>query len=105
MHTFFIVILDPKRSTLFAYTTLFRSSGSVQKLSLIPNDAGITNGSTTRLSDLLGTTTNKTDRRVVEPLVIPARSEEHTSELQPQGQLLGRRLLDKKNFTDAGSRQ
>src|SRR6266576_4440939 len=67
---FFLMILRPPRSTLFPYTTLFRS--------LV--DA---NRSTVRRRPGL-------NRRIHE------RSEEHTSELQSRRELVCRLLLEKK---------
>src|SRR6476660_10302945 len=68
---FFLMIRRPPRSTLFPYTTLFRSAGSS---SMWPRAAGPrrTPGSATR------------------------RSEEHTSELQSPDHLVCRLLLEKK---------
>src|SRR6266702_7493468 len=65
---FFLMIRRPPRSTLFPYTTLFRSAGR-----------GPRRGHAGR------------DRRVP-----PHRSEEHTSELQSRGHLVCRLLLEKK---------
>src|ERR1035441_11038652 len=67
---FFLMIRRPPRSTLFPYTTLFRSnSGPVNDRRLIPS----------LLACLLG----------------PPRSEEHTSELQSLRHLVCRLLLEK----------
>src|SRR2546430_11467453 len=66
------MIRRPPRSTLFPYTTLFRSS----------NMGGVDNGLLTG-GTVLGA-------------VIGARSEEHTSELQSQSNLVCRLLLEKK---------
>src|SRR5438874_5575116 len=68
----------PPRSTLFPYTTLFRSQQLAQQLEMHP-PAGIL---------LL---------RPRQPLVDVARSEEHTSELQSRRDLVCRLLLEKKN--------
>src|SRR6478736_8164306 len=66
---FFLMIRRPPRSTLFPYTTLFRSrSRSLGRLHHVGDD---------RLHQL-------------------ARSEEHTSELQSQSNLVCRLLLEKK---------
>src|SRR2546430_6940391 len=74
------MIRRPPRSTLFPYTTLFRSDGfpcgSVQAA---PVFIGIE-------------VTSSGDRRAV------PRSEEHTSELQSQSNLVCRLLLEKKNI-------
>src|SRR5437868_13051944 len=71
----------PPRSTLFPYTTLFRS----RTIGLLgPNGAG----KSTLIQTLLG--------------FCPAsagRSEEHTSELQSRFDLVCRLLLEKKNIT------
>src|SRR5271163_5012197 len=72
---FFLMIRRPPRSTLFPYTTLFRSDGS---LSLALICAGHP-----------------------PPLILRAdRSEEHTSELQSRSDLVCRLLLEKKKNID-----
>src|SRR5436305_9217867 len=84
------MIRRPPRSTLFPYTTLFRSRRRA----------------IARVRELL----REGDVRVLERLVVhvvPPRSEEHTSELQSRPHLVCRLLLEKKkkkirtyNFTD-----
>src|SRR5688572_31733212 len=79
---FFLMIRRPPRSTLFPYTTLFRSAASdelQQRVHAPPVDAA------------------ELARRgyVVLPGIVP-RSEEHTSELQSQSNLVCRLLLEKK---------
>src|SRR2546427_3029373 len=69
------MIRRPPRSTLFPYTTLFRS---------VDDDLHVTVGLDDVVGRLLG---------VEEHLV---RSEEHTSELQSQSNLVCRLLLEKK---------
>src|SRR2546430_17484037 len=74
---FFLMIRRPPRSTLFPYTTLFRSGGR---------------GDLVRRGDAA-------ERRALQPLLRQAfvlRSEEHTSELQSQSNLVCRLLLEKK---------
>src|SRR3982751_6954319 len=67
---FFLMIRRPPRSTLFPYTTLFRSyRGRVQA--------------------------SRTPGRAVDPETC-SRSEEHTSELQSRSDLVCRLLLEKK---------
>src|SRR6266702_7374063 len=73
---FFLMIRRPPRSTLFPYTTLFRSlrcgcRGASRRARSPPGPA----------------------RR---PISIRRRSEEHTSELQSRGHLVCRLLLEKK---------
>src|SRR2546427_7786557 len=82
---FFLMIRRPPRSTLFPYTTLFRSrSGDDRDSGLSrPDDSPILErGSPASESD----TADGDD----------PRSEEHTSELQSQSNLVCRLLLEKK---------
>src|SRR3712207_7014078 len=87
---FFLMIRRPPRSTLFPYTTLFRSQlsgGLKQRVAIARAFAG--------------------EPRVVvcdEPtsaldVSVQARSEEHTSELQSRQYLVCRLLLEKKKKT------
>src|SRR2546427_7563112 len=76
---FFLMIRRPPRSTLFPYTTLFRSVDSRREVEEITAGAH-------RHHHLL-------ERGVAGAL---ARSEEHTSELQSQSNLVCRLLLEKK---------
>src|SRR5258708_25879289 len=75
---FFLMIRRPPRSTLFPYTTLFRS---------------IEAAALDHALDVI--------RMIQEPGLMPrnppARSEEHTSELQSPDHLVCRLLLEKKN--------
>src|SRR2546430_8642989 len=74
---FFLMIRRPPRSTLFPYTTLFRSRHeTVAARAQAPDDRGQTR-----------------DRGA---LIGAVRSEEHTSELQSQSNLVCRLLLEKK---------
>src|SRR5216684_7224078 len=68
---FFLMIRRPPRSTLFPYTTLFRSEATVPRWTTGP-----------AMSD--------------RPLPPRCRSEEHTSELQSRLHLVCRLLLEKK---------
>src|SRR2546422_4191280 len=81
------MIRRPPRSTLFPYTTLFRSLfvGSVGRPDL---------GGASAAEDLW-----ETLRRVL----LPLRSEEHTSELQSRLHLVCRLLLEKKKNKQLGS--
>src|SRR5207237_10666398 len=97
---FLLTISPPPTSTLFPYTTLFRSSSeksanqksttknyfaagsfSFSNLSRMPVAASIISGSTLRL---------------LETASASGRSEEHTSELQSHLNLVCRLLLEKK---------
>src|SRR2546430_13750024 len=86
------MIRRPPRSTLFPYTTLFRS------LLLLGACQGSPSPALTRStgSAIIGGTTDSRDPSVV-ALLISTRSEEHTSELQSQSNLVCRLLLEKKN--------
>src|SRR2546430_10027234 len=79
------MIRRPPRSTLFPYTTLFRSPMAVDWSKQI---IAVGNGPGQEVDD------------VVEAL---KRSEEHTSELQSQSNLVCRLLLEKKNFAGASA--
>src|SRR3989442_2610961 len=73
---FFLMIRRPPRSTLFPYTTLFRSPRPSARRHRADRGPG-----------------GRTPRRHPGPL----RSEEHTSELQSRPHLVCRLLLEKKN--------
>src|SRR2546426_5778560 len=79
---FFLMIRRPPRSTLFSYTTLFRSPEPVHDLNHF--------GREPRLEQHL----DEQIRRVRH--VLRRRSEEHTSELQSPCNLVCRLLLEKK---------
>src|SRR5689334_24592156 len=94
------MIRRPPRSTLFPYTTLFRSHAAssavdtdwtIKLVDVFPDGRAInvSNGI------LRASSRNSLERR--EP--IEPRSEEHTSELQSQFHLVCRLLLEKKNKT------
>src|SRR2546430_10198728 len=84
---FFLMIRRPPRSTLFPYTTLFRSCTLVA----IPANQRRLDGCGNRAS---AAGLKKSGRR--ERLPTTCRSEEHTSELQSQSNLVCRLLLEKK---------
>src|SRR5258707_7254245 len=93
------MILRPPRSTLFPYTTLFRSDGAVppiwrSKHATVPRH---------RLCGTIGESANavsgRRPSRGSEPghaSAVCSRSEEHTSELQSRQYLVCRLLLEKK---------
>src|SRR5438270_7862374 len=89
---FFLTIRRPPRSTLFPYTTLFRSTAKVSAL--------WANEVEQREQELLRLARSWMPRipfDEVDILGIQDRSEEHTSELQSQSNLVCRLLLEKKN--------
>src|SRR5439155_23700107 len=75
--SFFLMIRRPPTSTLFPYTTLFRSRTAAA-------------GRAPRRGRLRSATSSRRGRGV------RTRSEEHTSELQSRGHLVCRLLLEKK---------
>src|SRR2546427_3273449 len=92
------MIRRPPRSTLFPYTTLFRS----------PRGNGV-NGNRYRCCSGLNVRANAPDLMALPrpcSLLVSGhagRSEEHTSELQSQSNLVCRLLLEKKKTTELGS--
>src|SRR3712207_7024964 len=86
---FFLMIRRPPRSTLFPYTTLFRSSTAGEAGSLA--DVAV---EVARTMDALDAATAASERASAEP----GRSEEHTSELQSRQYLACRLLLEQKNM-------
>src|SRR5260370_6370016 len=91
------MIRRPPRSTLFPYTTLFRSQ--VHDLQAIAGDhaAGLRNG---HVEAVLHAGAFRDHRALHRPRGVDAeRSEEHTSELQSHLNLVCRLLLEKKKTT------
>src|SRR5260370_3703601 len=79
---FFLMIRRQPRSTLFPYTTLFRSNENLQTIDAFIDTAAIALKSMVRRLRL--------------------RSEEHTSELQSHFNLVFRLLLEKKKIMRCG---
>src|SRR2546427_4750572 len=96
MFFFFLMIRRPPRSTLFPYTTLFRSpahSTSSARSSRTRPDSGPSEYAG-------GANSGKASSwRTPLPHPVQSRSEEHTSELQSQSNLVCRLLLEKKKKT------
>src|SRR5262249_62122186 len=86
---FFLMIRPPPRSTLFPYTTLFRSRRISQRAPRPRAQSHLhrTPPGVRRPAALLHPDV---------PSCLPARSEEHTSELQSLTNLVCRLLLEKK---------
>src|SRR5439155_26657138 len=83
---FFLMIRRPPRSTLFPYTTLFRSPPIARcSVSCFTSSASTAKGNSRSASYAWA-----------RAIAAPSRSEEHTSELQSRGHLVCRLLLEKK---------
>src|SRR2546427_3803967 len=101
------MIRRPPRSTLFPYTTLFRSRARAPREDVCPSDNG--------QQEFARQSAERCPRRDVRSSISPSsfrlpcgasyprntsgRSEEHTSELQSQSNLVCRLLLEKKKKT------
>src|SRR3712207_8152764 len=106
LRCFFLMIRRPPRSTLFPYTTLFRSqarlASAVEHTARVPQQ-------------IPGSVVGANEDPAVEPPVAlvdhvavlhryhAPRSEEHTSELQSRQYLVCRLLLEKKNYKNPSS--
>src|SRR2546430_8556364 len=86
------MIRRPPRSTLFPYTTLFRSSGRMGNEVNKMSDDEIRD----RITRLAFDGDKLRFREFCKKLEAGLRSEEHTSELQSQSNLVCRLLLEKK---------
>src|SRR5688572_32630163 len=99
------MIRRPPRSTLFPYTTLFRSQSTRKEspVSVMPNaifvgvDGSLPRRSRNPQNQTSGKVRIRTHMALMEFEMVPVtRSEEHTSELQSQSNLVCRLLLEKK---------
>src|SRR5258708_9110065 len=94
------MIRRPPRSTLFPYTTLFRSLATRSPLRYLTIDSGELAEQTNRYLRVLCTEgIISPDLRDLALRQHPSRSEEHTSELQSPDHLVCRLLLEKKKKT------
>src|SRR5439155_20241840 len=98
---FFLLLPPPPRSTLFPYTTLFRSrhaalrhAGRDRRRALPARQPDHRPGAHGRLAGRR--LRDRSARRFGSHAVAKTRSEEHTSELQSRGHLVCRLLLEKK---------
>src|SRR5438034_7817406 len=86
------MIRPPPRSTLFPYTTLFRSTGRAEwNLQAVQDDPDSTSWGGKNVFDV-----HSKSRATALDGSHYARSEEHTSELQSHSDLVCRLLLEKK---------
>src|SRR5256885_3840802 len=85
------MIRRPPRSTLFPYTTLFRSAGQLSSCK-----GYIWSGDDCRIEDGTNFSLVEVGGGLVSYILVSNRSEEHTSELQSPCNLVCRLLLEKK---------
>src|SRR3712207_8312770 len=98
------MIRRPPRSTLFPYTTLFRSGNSAKLLTgLYPSFSATSRSQPVNVTQKISTTRKTLLHNTDLPLLLTKsqfcpgqRSEEHTSELQSRQYLVCRLLLEKK---------
>src|SRR5690349_23077893 len=91
----FLMIRRPPRSTLFPYTTLFRSPGQALRRVRGHRRRG-GRGAGRPPAPVRGREREGPEARCRARAVPPRRSEEHTSELQSRRDLVCRLLLEKK---------
>src|SRR2546430_3735551 len=93
------MIRRPPRSTLFPYTTLFRSADA-RELGQVGTHLARAQGAVQPHAERLGVPYRRVEsvHRLARQRA-SARSEEHTSELQSQSNLVCRLLLEKKKET------
>src|SRR3712207_8920696 len=97
------MIRRPPRSTLFPYTTLFRSQTAISVLAMMPASETITFATSLfrQRRGLTGVGLPHPSSGMKTPLLAAMkRSEEHTSELQSRQYLVCRLLLEKKRQHD-----
>src|SRR5690554_7468171 len=85
------MIRRPPRSTLFPYTTLFRSENGITQEDILTMAKEFKNAG----ADIINVSTGNTVENQ-KPQMGRMRSEEHTSELQSRPHLVCRLLLEKK---------
>src|SRR2546429_4251583 len=101
------MIRRPPRSTLFPYTTLFRSQANRERAAIgqlgQPTENGLRDVYVVQIPDdpvaIVGVIPDRPvvlDRRLHRKVLPVKRSEEHTSELQSRLHLVCRLLLEKK---------
>src|SRR3712207_7336606 len=95
------MIRRPPRSTLFPYTTLFRSALAREGARVAVTD--LDGGAAERVAGEIGAAATALSLDVTDAGAVAAvlRSEEHTSELQSRQYLVCRLLLEKKKTNHA----
>src|SRR3712207_7877992 len=91
------MIRRPPRSTLFPYTTLFRSApGDTEKTVTVVVINDVRDEPDQTFNVVLSNPAGGTNTPTLSPNLHTGRSEEHTSELQSRQYLVCRLLLEKK---------
>src|SRR3712207_7399251 len=96
---FFLMIRRPPRSTLFPYTTLFRSKER-RTLTVRDNGIGMSRDDVVRLIGTIAKSGTAELLRKLGEAQDAARSEEHTSELQSRQYIVCRLLVEKKKTAE-----
>src|SRR3712207_8528843 len=100
------MIRRPPRSTLFPYTTLFRSPTPLSSIRSSTTPASVVHDSSISLAWACRATFERISRTICTTWVFVVsssstqRSEEHTSELQSRQYLVCRLLLEQKKYID-----
>src|SRR2546430_7734166 len=97
------MIRRPPRSTLFPYTTLFRSRVPAASLSRRRRARSHAGRARDRRLAVCRSVRHEEQRRRTAVAVAVLRSEEHTSELQSQSNLVCRLLLEKKKSSNSSA--
>src|SRR3989442_11358768 len=90
------MIRRPPRSTLFPYTTLFRSNGMRLRDGSPKSNGTVDSGPLDDHRDRVAAAQAQCREAALRPATLCLRSEEHTSELQSRPHLVCRLLLEKK---------
>src|SRR3712207_6949783 len=98
---FFLMIRRPPRSTLFPYTTLFRSRADQDHDGRVSLDEFL--AAQAALLSQREPFMARVTAIVAAWYTLSDRSEEHTSELQSRQYLVCRLLLEKKNYSSSAS--
>src|SRR5256886_12806151 len=102
------MIRRPPRSTLFPYTTLFRSDAHARQGGKVSQSRSLLPVNSMKTSSREGVAISRLTRSLFwasSCLTSETRSEEHTSELQSQSNLVCRLLLEKKKKLDIITRE
>src|SRR5687768_17976695 len=90
------MIRRPPRSTLFPYTTLFRSPSPLRRVEAVRQFAEVGMRVPVLMAPILPGLTDNAEEIDATVEALASRSEEHTSELQSRLHLVCRLLLEKK---------